>query len=231
MIDTILVPQGAEYKAVCKGLSQVAISPPTVFPIPVGTLSVSKFLKDWIQSEHFSHLPQSKVLLMGLCGSLSPRYNVGDIVIYQSCIYPCSNKNKKTLLCDLELTKTLQSKLQKRAFLGVGLTSDRVISSANEKLHLGQVYGADVVDMEGFAALEILSQAGVAVAMMRVVSDNTHHNIPDLSHAFNANGSLQPLPLAICLLRQPIAATRLISGSLRGLRVLRHITESVGNRQ
>jgi nucleoside phosphorylase len=229
MIDTILVPQGAEYKAVCKGLSRVAISAPPVFPIPVGTSAVRKFLKNWLQSGHLSHFQQPLVLLMGLCGSLSLQHNVGDVVLYQSCIYLCSNNNPKTLLCDSKLTTKLQSKLQKKAFMGIGLTSDRVISSAQEKLNLGQVYGADVVDMEGFAALEVLSQEGVAVAMLRVVSDDAHHNIPDLSHAFNADGSLQPLPVAISLLRQPIAATRLISGSLRGLRVLRHIIESVNS--
>jgi hypothetical protein len=78
--------------------------------------------------------------------------------------------------------------------------------------------------MEGFAALEILSQAGVAVAMLRVISDNCHHNIPDLTSAISADGSLQALPLAIAMLRQPIAATRLILGAMRGLEVLQDIT-------
>lgn len=108
--------------------------------------------------------------------------------------------------------------------MGIGLTSDRLIYAANEKRYLGQVYGADVVDMEGFAALEVLSRFGVAVSMLRVVSDDIHHNIPNLTNAFNPDGSLQARLLAIGLLRQPIAATRLIFGAMRGLQVLQNVT-------
>ncbi|HEY9727086.1 MAG TPA: hypothetical protein V6D50_11625, partial [Chroococcales cyanobacterium] len=69
-----------------------------------------------------------------------------------------------------------------------------------------------------------LSQVGAAVAMLRVVSDDCHHDIPDLSPALSADGSMRPLPMAIAFGRQPIAATRLITGALRGLRVLEDVT-------
>jgi hypothetical protein len=103
-------------------------------------------------------------------------------------------------------------------------TSDRIIFSAQEKRHLGQINNADVVDMEGFAALEVLSQAGVAVAMVRVISDDSHHNIPNLTSALSPDGSLQRLPLAIAIIQQPIAATRLIRGAIHGLRSLQQVT-------
>jgi hypothetical protein len=77
--------------------------------------------------------------------------------------------------------------------------------------------------MEGYAALQVLSELGIAVAMLRVISDDVRHNIPNLTNAFD-DGSLQTFPLAMGLLRQPIAATRLVSGSLRGLRVLQDLT-------
>jgi hypothetical protein len=48
--------------------------------------------------------------------------------------------------------------------------------------------------------------------MLRVVSDDSKHDIPNLTSAINSDGSLQPLPLAITMIRQPIAATRLIRG-------------------
>jgi nucleoside phosphorylase len=131
--------------------------------------------------------------------------------------------------CDPELTDWVHRKLKERVVTGVGLTSDRLIYSATEKRHLGQLYGADVVDMEGFSALEVLSRAGVAVAMLRVISDDCHHNIPNLTSAISPEGSLQPLPLAIALLRQPIAATRLISGSLGSLQVLQDVTAFLFN--
>ena len=216
-INTILVPQGAEYKAVCRGLSGVTGSIPTVVAIPVGMKPLLKYLQ---QGQFLA--AKSRVLIMGICGSLSDRYTVGDIVLYQDCIY-----QGKHLECDRNLTAQLHSQLptpNSPLNLVKSLTSDRLISSAAEKRHLGETLAADVVDMEGFTALEFFNAARVAVAMLRVVSDDCQHNIPDLTPAINSDGSLKPFPLAIAMLRQPVAATRLIRGSLTALKVLEQVT-------
>ncbi|MCC5607204.1 phosphorylase [Nostoc sp. CHAB 5834] len=221
-ITTILVPQGAEYKAVCRGLSGVTGSIPTVVAIPVGMKPLLKYL----QQGQF--LAPSRVLIMGICGSLSDRHTVGDIVLYQDCVY-----QGKRLECDRTFTAQLHSALltphsplptpHSPANLVKSLTSDRVIWSAAEKRRLGEM-AADVVDMEGFTALEFFNADGVVVAMLRVVSDDCQHNIPDLTPAINSDGSLNPLLLAMVMLRQPLAATRLIRGSLTALKVLEQIT-------
>lgn len=223
-IHIILVPQGAEYKSVCRGLKRSTAPTGLVIPVPVGVAPLTRYLKRLQQAGDFSNHPQPKVLLMGLCGSLTPRHNIGDIVLYESCVYSSNAANPVVQECDPELTALIHDVLKERVNRVKALTSDRIISSAHEKLHLGQLYEADVVDMEGFAALEILSQAGVAVAMLRVISDNCHHDIPNLTSAISAEGSLQAVPLAIAMLRQPIAATRLILGAMRGLQVLQDIT-------
>lgn len=226
-INAILVPQGAEYKSVCRGLSRVKVPTPQVFPIPVGPKPLTRYLETWQQAGHLHNSPQPKILLMGLCGSLTTRYSVGDVVVYTDCICKSGISSQLSRNCDSELTNLLREKLNKKAFSVKALSSDRIIFSATEKLQLGQSYNAEVVDMEGFAALEVLSQAGVAVAMVRAISDDTHHNMPDLSGAISPQGALQPLPLAIGMLRQPIAASRLIRGSLRGLKVLQEVTTSL----
>ena len=221
-IETILVCQGAEYKAVCRGLSRATGSTPSVIPIPVGIQPLTKYLQTRGHEQFLNH-QQPSVLVMGLCGSLTPRYQVGDIVLYQDCVDQAGGTSSFRC-CDRTLTELLYEHLQEKISMVKALTSDRVVCSAAEKRHLGEMLGADVVDMEGFAALELLSQAEVAVAMLRVVSDNCYHDIPDLTSALSPDGSLQPLPLAIAMLRQPIAATRLIRGSLRGLKVLEQVT-------
>ena len=99
-----------------------------------------------------------------------------------------------------------------------------LIWSSSEKHQLGQVYQAGVVDMEGYALLKVLNRLGVAVAMLRVISDDCYYDLPDLNFAINPDGKLEPLPLAMGMLRQPIAATRLIRGALQGLRVLQQVT-------
>ncbi|MCV3214907.1 hypothetical protein OGM63_15520 [Plectonema radiosum NIES-515] len=62
------------------------------------------------------------------------------------------------------------------------------------------------------------------MAMLGVVSDDSKHDIPNFTSAINSDGSLQPLSLAITMIRQFIAATRLIRGSLGGLKVLEKVT-------
>lgn len=222
-VDAILVPQGAEHQAVCRGLNRITSPKPQVLPIPVGD-SVTPYLEQWQQTEYFSNQPQRVILLMGLCGSLSPDYRIGDIVLYQECVDTTKTSEQGLQPCDDHLTSKLHHQLQEKASLVRAITSDRVISSAVEKRDLAQLYAADVVDMEGFAVLNTLNQVGAAVAMLRVVSDDCHHDIPDLSAALSADGSMRPFPMAIAFGRQPIAATRLIIGALRGLRVLENVT-------
>ncbi len=226
-IDAILVPQGAEYGSVCRSLNRVTVPTPSVFPIPVGFKPLTRYLERWQQAGHLRESSQPKVLLMGLCGSLTPNYSIGEIVLYRDCVCKLDTGLQQLRNCDPELTTLLHHQLKDKAFLVKALTSDRLVSSAAEKRQLGQSYQAEVVDMEGFAALEVLTQAGVAVAMVRTISDDTHHDLPDLSSAISPDGLLEPLPLAIGMLRQPIAATRLIRGSLRGLKVLQAVTTSL----
>ncbi|MDZ8183463.1 MAG: phosphorylase [Nostoc sp. ChiSLP02] len=219
--DIILVPQGAEYQAVCRGLRGVTGFIPTVLPIPIGMKALLQYLQESSENKQFL-APQSRVLILGLCGSLSDRYTVGDVVLYQNCLY-----QDKRQECDRSFTAELRSVLPNPHSPVNALTSDRVISSAAEKRRLNENLAVDVVDMEGFTALEFFNAAGVAVAMLRVVSDDCQHDIPDLTAAIDSDGSLRPLPLTMTMIRQPIAAARLIRGSLTALKVLEKMTNSL----
>ena len=218
----ILVPQGAEYKAVCRGLSHSNTNAPSVTPIPVGCKSIHKSLSKTQNWQELLNHPQPRVLVMGLCGSLNPRYPVGKIVLYESCV-----KEKNVQKCARNFTTELSSHLPDTVSWVKGLTSDRVICQAAEKRLLGKLFVADVVDMEGFAILEYLQQFEVEVAILRVISDGCDDDLPDLNSAISPEGSLQPLHAAIAMLKQPIAAIGLIQGSLRGLKRLEEITSKL----
>ena len=173
--SVILVPQGAEYQAVCRGLSRVSAGRPIVQAIPVGVQPVVTFLNQ-LPPEFFR--PQSSVLVLGLCGSLTPALAVGDVVLYHQCLSltdpnlsPATSLDSGNLDGGVPLHPV------------VALTSDRVLWAAAEKVRLGQRYGAEVVDMEGSAILEALGQRRVAVTTVRVVSDDCHHDLPDLTQA------------------------------------------------
>ncbi|TPX28476.1 phosphorylase [Cylindrospermopsis raciborskii] len=230
MINIILVPQGAEHQVVCKGINGAHNAKIQVIGIPIGISSLKPFLKN--NYPHWNPYLNRQVLLMGLCGSLHPDYGVGNIVLYETCIYETNQVNQ--INCDVNLTKDIYKHLKDQAFLvrGVkGITSDTVVSKSVEKGGLHRKFGVDVVDMEGFGFLEFFQGTGISTAILRVVSDDSTHNIPDLSKTINPNGSLEILPLLIALTQQPIAASHLISGSLRGLKQLEKLARCLATWQ
>jgi len=233
MISTILVPQGAEYQAVCRGINRVPSAKIQVIGIPIGISSLKPFLRN--NYPHWNPYLNQPVLLMGLCGSLHPDYGVGNIVLYETCIYEIYETNQLNQInCDVNLTKDIYDHLKDQTFLvkGVkGITSDTVVSKSMDKGSLHRRFGVDVVDMEGFGFLEFFQGTGISTAILRVVSDDSTHNIPDLSKTINSNGSLEILPLVIALTRQPRAASHLISGSLRGLKQLEKLARCLATWQ
>jgi nucleoside phosphorylase len=217
---TLLVPQGAEYQAVCRGLKRVS-DPPEVIPLAIGIQPVTQILRKWQQSSSFAK--STEVLVMGLCGSLTAELKIGERVLYRGC----RDGSGREWQCDPRLVAQLQKAFQPTLPLVKGLTSDRLIASAAEKQQLGQTHQADVVDMEGSAIMTTLAQTGRAIAMLRVISDDIHHDLPDLTPAIRPDGTLRSFPLALEMIKQPIAATRLIRGSLQGLQALQTVTTSL----
>ena len=216
-INTIVVPQGAEHQAVCRGIKQAQAKKIRIISIPIGTKDVLQTLVN----RSFEFKSPQQVLILGLCGSLNSRHDLGDCLLYQGCY----NSQGDYLDLDWELTTALKRKLMLN--LIKGLTSDRPICLTQEKLKLGQKHGAEAVDMEGYAYIKELQRQGISVAMLRIVSDDVNGDIPDLSQAIDENGSLNSGQIAIAFLRQPIASFRLIRGSLSGLKQLQRMTEEL----
>jgi nucleoside phosphorylase len=160
--------------------------------------------------EQFADKPIDRVLVMGLCGSLRSNLSVGTIVTYQGCqdesgqVWPCE--------VDGNVTRVVTA-----------WTSDRVICTAIDKQALADRTNAHVVDMEGTAIAEFFAAQSIPVSMLRVVSDDLAGDMPDLSQAIDAQGNLRPWGLGGAFVRQPIAAARLIRGSLVGLKQLKYL--------
>ncbi|MEY2857628.1 MAG: hypothetical protein RLZZ74_1940 [Cyanobacteriota bacterium] len=211
------MPQGAEYQAVCRGLAKANIDHIKVIAIPIGVKHITQVLANYAQEINSS----AKVLILGLCGSLADTHAVGDLVLVRSC----EDLSHNLIDLDAELTAAIQKQLTiDQSHLVAALTSDRMINQAREKLILAQQYSATIVEMEGYGYVKELQRQGLAVAMMRVVSDDLRGDLPDLNQSIDSQGNLQTLPLAIALIKQPIAAIRLIRGSLTGLTALEAIT-------
>jgi hypothetical protein len=232
--DAILVPQGQEYQAVCRGLQRIEGNKPLVIAIPLGTKATREFLQQnsivplWQQGK-------PRLLLMGLAGGLSPQHRVGDVVIYRECLYAKDRDSYISQQCDRNLTALLQENLGNKAMLVSGLTSDRLIYTAREKQLLDSLYPASVVDMEGFSLLEFLASndiyAGVAATIVRIISDDCYEDIPDFTISFTENGGINPLLLAVALLKQPFIAQKTIRNSLQALSILSRVTEEIFSRE
>jgi uridine phosphorylase len=194
-----------------------------VLPVPAGPVPLARHLQK-LRETGVVTAGQS-VLVMGVCGGLVPDLAVSDRVVYQNCV--STTEDGSRLECDRALTEQIQQHLMGEIKVVQAVTSDRVVATPEDKQQLAQQFKADVVDMEGFPALSLLQSWGVAAAMVRVVSDDSHHAIPDLSSVFDANGSLRPLVLTRALIREPIAGFRLIQGSLRGIQELQAVTRDL----
>jgi hypothetical protein len=228
LIQTILVPQGAEHQAVCRGLRQAKLiqgkPAPVVIPIPIG-LAAEPVLR--LRAAEMA----SPVLVMGLCGSLQPVHSIGAVVLYQRVLaaehtepaYQTDAPTTQQWSCDATLIQQLPQRLSPT--LVTAWSSERFIQTAAAKQQLAAVHRVEVVDMEAKAILGSLPTANVA--MLRVVSDDCNHDLPDLATAISPTGNLLPLHLTRTALRHPIGMSRLISGSLRGLQVLQQVTTAL----
>lgn len=220
-INAVFVPQGAEFQAVQRGLKcSGSLNTIALYSIPMGPQPVQRFLQQWLQTEVQSLGHSPSVLLVGLCGSLTTQLHIGDRVLYQSCTDGRISPSVPPLCCDAPLLKALQERLHPSVTKVTGLMCDRMVHLATEKGMLAQRYGAQVVDMEGFTFLQAFTEMEISVGMLRVVSDDAQHDVPDLAAAMTETGELKPLALASTLMRQPRRALRLVQGSLLGLKQL-----------
>ncbi|BFM40485.1 hypothetical protein [Synechocystis sp. LKSZ1] len=218
------VPQGAEYQAVRRGWHRRGLAA-NILALPVGSLAVTAFLTQWWQSRPVEVRPLGKIIVLGLAGSLSAEFSLGQPVLYQSCRRLGPSPSVPPAYLDAALTAFLHQQLAYP--LVQGLTSDHVINQREEKMTLGQQYGRAVVDMEGIAVLAFCQAHGLPVAMLRVISDDIDQALPDLQGVYDNRGQLRPLALAGALVNQPRRGLHLIRSSLTALQALEQVAASL----
>ncbi|AIE73360.1 MULTISPECIES: hypothetical protein [unclassified Synechocystis] len=223
----ILAPRGAEAQAIAKGLGKSGHI--HLQPMPAGVNGVQSFLENLGRTWSEQNKPQA-LLVMGVTGSLSPHYGIGQMVWVEECqFWRDGNNSEQKYVGDRRLMEQINQLLgnQWEIPLVKGITVSQVVCRGEEKRLLGQQSAAEVVDMENTAVLAFGAKMQIPVAIVRVVSDTVDQDLPDLSKAFDAQGVLQPLPLAKALLSRPLAGGHLISGSLRACGQLTKIARSL----
>jgi hypothetical protein len=218
LVDVILVPAGFEYFVVRSSIVARYPTAPTVIPIPMGPGPLVHHLQHLLD-DGLLFKPASRILLMGLGGGLSTELRVGDGMLMEECGFCLDHPIIEWLPCARDFLEVLSFCLADLP-RGRMLTTSTIICNSSDKQQLRSHTLADVVDMEGFPALKILSEAGHHVAILRVISDDCHHDLPNLSSVVSSSGALSIFPLVCAFLRRPQDSFRFILGSLAGLRSL-----------
>ncbi len=208
----ILVCDGDEFKAVNKGFVNKNNNI-NIQPLPIGIEPVNKLFNNKKYSGE-------KILLIGLGGSLSSDYKVGDILIYESCGYFLKGKFIQKN-CDRSLNNVLKSKFNTP--LVKGLTTDKLIASPQDKSQLNQESNCTVVDMESYAVMNHFE----SVAVVRIISDNFDEFLPDLNSAITLEKKLDKLKMTIAFIKEPLKAIKLIKNALISLNKLEEISKQI----
>ncbi|MGI0481454.1 hypothetical protein ACN4EE_11755 [Geminocystis sp. CENA526] len=214
----ILVCKGAEFNAVNKGFNsrhdrfRSNLIKATIITLPIGINPVNQRLLDF-KNENKS------VLLLGLSGSLSPKYKVGDVVIYESSSYLDHQQKIITKYCDRDMNNWLKDTL--KVPIVKGITTDKLIHSSQEKEQLNS--WGEVVDMESFAVMSNFK----SVSVVRVISDNYDDNLPNLNDAITTQGTLDNFKMSRVFIQQPIKAITLIKNALWSLKKLEKVSHQI----
>ena len=210
---TVLVPAGAEYKAVKRGVKHAQHSLDIV-AVPAG-----KAVKEFVIELKKEKRIRENVLMMGLGGGLCAESAVGRSRLLKQV---WSADDGSNLWTNDRLTMQIAAQLEDVSY-GAGVMCNQVVTKAIDKKALGDRYQAQVVDMESFSLLQALPQHKVAI--LRVISDSCEHDIPNVTDAIRADGSLNAAALTLSFAQKPIAAIRFISSSLKGLNQLEKVAE------
>ncbi|MBI2994149.1 MAG: phosphorylase [Gammaproteobacteria bacterium] len=98
-----------------------------------------------------------------------------------------------------------------RAHEGVLTASEGIVAGVPAKAELHRATGADAVDMESAAILEVAERRGVPALVLRVVLDAADLEIPDpVIRRSDAYGRARRLPLLADLVRRPSSVPAMV---------------------
>jgi adenosylhomocysteine nucleosidase len=134
------------------------------------------------------------IVSFGLAGGLDPALPAGTVIVAERVI-----AYGRVWLTDGTLNDRLGGTT---GHLCLGL--DRVVASADEKLHLSQKTGAAAVDMESGAVAAVAAAARVPFAVLRAICDPADRTLPPAALVvLDAAGRLVAARLAMSVLGRP----------------------------
>jgi len=210
LLDAIFVPQGAEERVVRRALLR-ARSPAVVYVTGLGSPAAAAAAERALTT---APAPR-RVLIVGLCGALSPAFSPGDLLLYAKIQAP-GREIATSVAFTLEIQKAIPHALSGVRAVEVA----EIVIRAGDKHALAAATGAQAVDMESLTLAERFVAAGSEVAVLRAVSDTLDDDLPDFNAALDASGQLDSRRLAWAMARKPLAALHTMKHATRALRAL-----------
>jgi nucleoside phosphorylase len=157
------------------------------------------------------------VLVIGLCGGLTPSLPEGRVVAYTEC--QSTEATNSPLHCSYIITDLIVELLKSSSITCdrvVGITSSRIATTRDERSALARD-GATVVDMESYSIVKAATNAGTPVVVLRVVGDSIDQELPDFNRALNDSGALDGRKAFKVALGSPLRTARLLAASRRAM--------------
>jgi len=140
--------------------------------------------------------PVGALVSSGFGGALNNQTTAGDVVIYATLI--CEDKRgdfpRKALHPDPGLVSAAEKGYDAsdlRVLAGQGITISQVCVTPESKLKLGQLSGADVVDMESYWIGLIAAERNIPFLAARSIFDSVEDDLTLLSHITD-EGEVKP---------------------------------------
>jgi len=176
-------------------------------------------------AEHLAANRYDALIVAGLAGGLDPKLRAGDAVLYDFCHDARADRDEVASVgADEGWSKFLFEALRaasRHCVRSSGVTASRMITEREDKLALGDRYGAAAVDMETFEVLGVCARFDLPAAALRVILDEAGHDTPDFNRAYEADGLVNVRRMAGVMMARPVAATRFLFSVRPALRSLR----------
>lgn len=163
---------------------------PAVPPLQIWTTGVGPELAGKNFSQYLASAPSypKAVVISGFAGGLNPSLRSGDMVL-QGNFDQFPGVDRFTHECLIR---------------GNYLTTNKIITSAQEKQFLFHSTQHDAVDMESSVLLDKCQSYGIPGIVLKAISDAAHEDLPlDFSQFLDRSGRLNYFQLAVRIAKKP----------------------------
>ncbi len=238
----VVAAASIEFKAVTQQLSETIFSTDddlnicrgragrnqvTVLQANIGAIGFREKLVSYLQKQACD-----AVIVLGLGGGLSLDLKTGETILYDTCFLfrPEEDTSGEAQTCDFNLSSSLRQRLMNDgcpAVFGAGLTIDFMVTTPDEKLSMGESYGAAVVDMESYDVMAAAAQLKIPIVVVRVILDEATQKTPDFNIGISADGKMSDLKSAQAMLLRPFAAMIFLLSLRSSMQALRRVSKMV----